>query len=322
MAYLRRVYRLPAELEDSLVADLWQSGTLGVATESAPGPAAATVQLTAYFDLEAVPAAALEPLGRPGMAGSAGVECVAEEVLPETDWMAEYRRRAQPFPLGRSLLVDPREPDDAVGVAVAGSRRGPRKLLRIPARTAFGIGSHESTFLAIELLEDEDLVGRSVLDVGTGTGILAFAALAWGAARAVAFDVDPAAVFQAHANRRLNRLTPQLFAGRLAALAPRSDRLALAPPSNRLALAPPSDRLAPAPLSGFDLALVNVVPEKILPEAAGLLPVLAPGGAVILSGLLAERAAEVLARFAELGFGEAARRQAGEWLAAKLARIA
>jgi len=93
-----------------------------------------------------------------------------------------------------------------------------RRLLRLPARAAFGTGSHESTSLALELLEDADLQGRRVLDVGTGTGVLAFAALAFGAASVTGFDVDPASPFHARDNSALNGLHPRLFAGRLAAL--------------------------------------------------------------------------------------------------------
>jgi ribosomal protein L11 methylase PrmA len=311
MATLRRIYRLPPELEDTLVADLWLAGTLGVMTEP---EADGSLRVTAYFAPEhngrLVPSPA--PAPRPP------VECVAEDELPDTDWMAEYRRRSRPFPLGRTLWVDPREPDepgaaDAPGAAdVLGAPDGPhapgavdaadaapapagRRLLRLPARTAFGTGSHESTALAIELLEAAAPAGRAVLDVGTGTGILAFAALAWGASRAVAFDADPVAAFQARANRRLNGLYPTLFAGRPAALAP----------------------CLPA-AARFDLAVVNVVPEQILPEIAGLLPALRPGGALILSGLLAERAPAVLATLAALGVREVDRRSSGEWVALRL----
>lgn len=287
MPYLRRVYRLPAELEESLVADLWQAGTLGVSTESEPD---GRLRLTAWFEPEAPP-----PPGIEHVSHISHVSLISDNEVPDTDWMAEYRRRAVPFPLGRTLLIDPREPEVAeTAAAVPAGRR----LLRLPARTAFGIGSHESTVLALELLEEAVLAGRAVLDVGTGTGILAFAALGWGAARVVAFDADPVAVLQARTNSRLNGLRPLLFAGRAAALAP----------------------------GPFDLVVVNVVPEEILPDLADLLPLLAPGGALILSGLLAERAAEVAARLAACGLretgetGETGRRSRGDWTALRLSR--
>jgi ribosomal protein L11 methyltransferase len=286
MSYLRRVYRLPAELEESLVADLWQAGTLGVSTESEPD---GRLRLTAWFEPESPPP--------PGVEHRFHISHISDDELPDTDWMAEYRRRALPFPLGRTLLIDPREPEEAeTAAAVPAGRR----LLRLPARTAFGIGSHESTVLALELLEEAELSGRAVLDVGTGTGILAFAALAWGAARVVAFDADPVAVLQARANSRLNCLHPVLFAGRAAALAPGYLAMCL-----------------------FDLIVINVVPEEILPDLADLLPLLAPGGALILSGLLAERAAEVAARLAACGLretGETGRLSRGDWTALRLSR--
>ena len=288
MSYLRRVYRLPAELEDRLVADLWQAGTLGVSTESEPD---GRLRLTAWFEPEA------PPPGIEHVSQISHISLISDNEVPDTDWMAEYRRRAVPFPLGRTLLIDPREPEEAeTAAAVPAGRR----LLRLPARTAFGIGSHESTVLALELLEEAELAGRAVLDVGTGTGILAFAALAWGAARVVAFDADPVAVAQARTNSRLNGLHPLLFAGRAAALAP-----------GYLAM------------GVFDVIVVNVVPEEILPDLADLLPLLAPGGALILSGLLAERAAKVAARLAACGLretGETGRRSRGDWTALRLSR--
>ena len=286
MSYLRRVYRLPAELEESLVADLWQAGTLGVSTESEPD---GRLRLTAWFEPEAPPPPGIEHISQ-----ISHISHISDTEVPDTDWMAEYRRRAVPFPLGRTLLIDPREPEEAeTPAAVPAGRR----LLRLPARTAFGIGSHESTILALELLEEAELSGRAVLDVGTGTGILAFAALAWGAARVVAFDADPVAVLQARTNSRLNRLHPLLFAGRAAALAP----------------------------GPFDLVIVNVVPEEILPDLADLLPLLAPGGALVLSGLLTERAPEVAARLAACGLretGETGRQSRGDWTALRLSREA
>jgi ribosomal protein L11 methyltransferase len=269
LPHLRRIYSLPPDLEESAVALLWMAGTLGVqSTTDADG----RVHLEAWFPLEAEPAEVLP-----------GVELEREETVPDADWFAAWREKARPFPVGRTLYLDPREPDDAPVEVPEG-----RRLLRLPARAAFGTGSHESTALALELLEDADLRGRRVLDVGTGTGVLAFAALALGAAAVTGFDLDPAAPFHARDNSALNGLHPCLFAGRLAAIRQR-------------------------PL--FDLALVNVVPEQILPEMPDLVRLLNPKGEAILSGILQERGRQVLDRMRGLGLAERDRREAGDWVA-------
>lgn len=265
MPYLRRTYHLPAEMEEIVLADLWAAGTLGV--QSIPGG------LEAWFPEGSDP----ELPARPGVVAG------PLEPVPDRDWLAGYRELAQPFPVGRTLFVDPREPE-ATSPEVPDGRR----LLRLPARTAFGIGSHESTSLAVELLEAADLRGRRVLDVGTGTGILAFASLLLGAAEVVAFDVDPASPFNALVNCRLNRLHPRLFAGTSAAI-----------------------RLE----TSFDLELINVIPEEIGPEMPRLVRRLRPGGEAILSGILTERGDEVLASVRSLGLSERERRVAGEWIA-------
>jgi ribosomal protein L11 methyltransferase len=270
MPYLRRIYLAPPELEEPFVGDLWLAGTLGVQTTA---EADGRVRLEAWFPAGSAPVGPLPP----------GVEAVADEPVPETDWLAAYRERARPFPVGRSLFIDPREPEEEPAEVPAG-----RRLLRLPARAAFGIGSHESTSLALELLEDMDLRGLRVLDVGAGTGILAFAALSFGARSAVGFDVDPAAPVHARDNARLNGLHLPLFAGRLAALRERPR---------------------------FDLALVNVVPEQILPEMPDLVALLRPGAEAVLSGILAEKGREVLGRVRGLGLVERDRREAGEWAA-------
>src|ERR1700682_2331048 len=101
MATLRRIYRLPPELEDTLVADLWLAGTLGVMTEP---EADGRLRLTAYFapghnGRLAPPAPSERVAPSPVPAPRPPVECVAEDELPDTDWMAEYRRRSRPFAL-------------------------------------------------------------------------------------------------------------------------------------------------------------------------------------------------------------------------------
>ncbi len=274
MPHLRRIYALPPDLEDAAIAVLWMAGTLGVQSATA---ADGRLRLEAWFPLETEPIEMLP-----------GVELEVEETVPDADWFATWRERAQPFPVGRTLYLDPREPEDASPEVPDG-----RRLLRLPARAAFGTGSHESTSLALELLEDAELQGRRVLDVGTGTGVLAFAALLFGARSVVGFDVDPASPFHARDNSALNGLHPRLFAGRLAALRERPR---------------------------FDLALVNVVPEQILPEMPDLADLLLPDAEAILSGILAERGRQVLDRMRGLGFVERDRRAAGDWVAFRVGR--
>ena len=272
---VRLTYLTAADREDELVALLWEHGTLGVQVlEGEPG----LVRLEAYFV-------------DGGPRELPGARFVGAAEVPAVDWLAPYRESAQPFPVGERLLLDPRDPEGVEAPVAAG-----RLTLRIPARAAFGTGSHESTRLALELLEGLDLSGKRVLDVGTGTGILAFAALSFGARSAVGLDADPAAPYHARANARLNRLRPLLFAGTLDALAPGA--------------------------AGFDLALVNVIPEEIaadLPRLAGLL---APGGEAVLSGILAAAGPRVLADLGALGFAPVAERTAGEWLAYRVRREA
>jgi ribosomal protein L11 methyltransferase len=277
MPYRRLSFRLPPDLEDALVGELWLAGTQGV--QSLPGDDG-RLRVEAYFP---------EGTEDLGLAVPAAVELAADEVLADEDWFAGWRERARPFAVGRTLFVDPREPEETSEEVPAG-----RTLLRLPARAAFGTGSHESTSLALELLEDADVRGRRVLDVGTGTGVLAFAALLFGAREVVGYDVDPAAPFHARDNSALNALDPRLFAGTLAAL-----------------------RERPA----FDLALVNVVPEQILPEMPALVRRLTPGGEAILSGILAERGRQVLDRMRGLGFSELGRKSAGDWVAFRIGRV-
>ncbi len=273
--YLRRRYRLPADLEEVVAAELWAAGTLGLETVEEGG---GLVRVEAWFEA----GADAEPVApRPG------VEALGADTVAEEDWLAAYRERARPFALGLGFWADPREPDPAAAAPPG------RRLLRLPARDAFGTGSHESTRLAVELLEGLPLAGRAVIDVGTGTGVLAFAALACGARVAVAFDLDPAAALQARANAALNGMAPRLFAGTVDAL---------------------------APSARFDLALVNLVAELALPLLPAVAGRLAADGGLLLSGILVERAGAVLAAARRLGFGAAARRVEGEWVALWLRR--
>ncbi len=274
-AYQKRTYLLAPEHEEIFASELWARGVLGCEIHDAGD---GRLRLDAYFPDPPPPELArwsLDAWRR------RGVEAVAEEPLADRDWLEEYRAAARPFEVGRTFLVDPRDPPGETSP-------GGRRVLRIPARTAFGTGSHESTRLAVEWLEDLDLAGLDVLDVGTGSGILAFAALELGARRVVGFDVDAPSVLVAGQNSRLNHLWPRLFAGRLAALAAGAT---------------------------FDLALVNILPERIREELPRLLGVLASGGRWISSGNLWRDREELTERFVSCGSTVLGEKRHGEWVA-------
>lgn len=285
--YLIRKYQLPAELEDEFSAALWLAGTSGFETKDVGDQLA----ISAWFEEGA------EEIDERVAWEARGVRFVGEELAPTADWLATFRAQAQPFPVGERFYVDPREPEDAVEVAPEG-----RFLLRLPARTAFGIGSHESTALTVELLESWllDRGGTSArgLDVGTGTGILCFVTGILGeelGARhpTVGFDIDPQAVFAARDNLLLNqgvlpRPWSRFFVGTEEALAREA---------------------------GFDLIVVNVVPEEIRSALPALTRRVAPDGALLFSGILAEKGEGVCAELAALGFEVREIRRKNEWVA-------
>jgi len=205
--------------------------------------------------------------------------------IAEGDPLEAYRAASQPFAVGRRLWM---EPGESPGAAAPPGRIA----LRVPASRAFGTGSHASTRLALLALEDEALEGRTVLDVGTGSGILALAAAALGARLTVGLDTDAEAVFVAREN------------------------LARHPFGDRV-------RLYAGPLSAcagkFDLVVANMLAAEILPEARRLLGGAARRGRVLLSGVTRDREPSVLAKMRTGRWKLDGRRTEGEWISLCLA---
>jgi ribosomal protein L11 methyltransferase len=131
-------------------------------------------------------------------------------------------------------------------------------------------------------------VDRLVLDLGTGTGVLSFVALAGGARLVVALDRDPLAALIAGQNRAPNEMWPAIAAGTIGCL--RAERL-------------------------FDLAMVNIAPELVAGDLPALVGLLRPGADAILSGLLDSDRDRYEARLRELGLMPRARRRSGDWAA-------
>lgn len=281
---LRLRVAVTPEQEETLSAWLWAHGGQGLVWEQAEG-AAGSAAAWLFFAAETAPDdAALATLA----AWCPGADAGPLEEVEAGDWLAAWRAHADPIEAGARFLIDPREPEEAA----AAPDPGDRFLLRLPARTAFGVGSHESTRLAIELLEQSGCAGGRVLDVGCGTGILAFAAQLLGARDVVAFDLDPAAALLCDQYRRLNGLRRvPVFCGSLGALS-------IEGKSRR-----------------FELALVNVIPAEIGPELDYLRLAMVPGGRALFSGILAEEGAAARAQLARHGFRVTGERTAAEWIA-------
>ena len=262
--------RIILETTDRDAAELaateaFAAGALGL--EEREGEEPARIRLLLYAPEargEAVHAAAAGVLGRAGRVGD-------PEAVNGTDWSEAWKEGLEPIEIGPRLVLRPSW--------VALTPRPGQHVLVIDPKQAFGTGAHASTRLALELLHSiaDELPARAqVLDVGTGSGVLALAALALGAARAVAFDLDPLAAEAAAENAALNGVAGplRLFTGSVEALAP----------------------------TRFDLVLANLLRNEVTP----LLPALAartrPGGRAIFTGLLDVERAEMEERLAAEGF--------------------
>ena len=217
---------------------------------------------------------------------AAGIRHELTTDIPEGDPLEAYRARSVAFAVGRRLWIEPGDPSSA-------QPPEDRVALRLPASRAFGTGEHASTRLALLALEEEELEGRSLLDVGTGSGVLALAAAGLGARLAVGLDTDAEAVFVARENLQRHAFGSRvrLYAGPLAACA-----------------------------GEFDFVVANMLADELLPESRGLLARAGRGGRLIVSGLTRDREAAVLARLRGGRWKLAGRRAEKEWTCLCLTR--
>jgi len=269
---------IPADDEDAATAVLWEQGTLGIEVrgEGRLGDA----ELLAYFPdvpgLEPALAAALVPLPRARL---------QRAEVPEVDWVARFREGFRAFHAAGFVVTPPWEDLSSTPHPSLGPSR-PHVVLIVDPGRAFGTGTHESTRLCLGLLRDlakRGPLGR-VLDLGTGSGILAIAAARLGARTATAVDLDPEAVAAARHHARLNAVELRLVRADLAA-----------------ALMP----------GAFDLVVANIAAPLLRERRHEILALAAP--AIVLSGLLATDAEAVRAGYEHAGRIEV--RQDGEWAA-------
>jgi ribosomal protein L11 methyltransferase len=247
-----------AELLERAAAEAYEAGASGaLETQGA---------LELFVPESALPAvrAALAPLAREGLALG------EPSRVRETDWSEEWKRGLAAVVISPRLLVRP-----SFAPAPEGFAGG---QLVIEPGQAFGTGGHATTRLALaglDALPEQALRDARVLDVGCGSGVLALAALALGAARAIGCDLDPLATEAAAAAARANGLAARVrwVTGSSASLA-----------------------------GAFDGIVANLIRSELAPLLADFARLAKPGAWLVLAGLLASERAPMRERLAEVGF--------------------
>lgn len=235
-------YTLPVDERDraALTARLWTAGASGVWDRGD--------DLVAWFP------EATEEVPRGG----------TWEDEPPRDWLAEWKRGLDPIRVGPFVIAPSWRVDEVAG----------HDPIVVDPAMAFGTGHHATTRLCLERLLYLELTGARVLDVGTGTGILAIAAHRLGANEVVAIDTDPEAVRAAGDNAVRNGAPVEVRHGDLRTVA---------------------DQLP------FDVVVANLITDTVLSLAVELVHVTRPGGWLVTSGIGRDRCHEVVAALQAAG---------------------
>ncbi|MBP5411481.1 MAG: 50S ribosomal protein L11 methyltransferase [Lachnospiraceae bacterium] len=230
------------------------------------------------------------PLGEPA------IETTETEDL---DWINNWKQYFHSFRIGEDILIKPTwETDTEV-------REGDL-VIQIDPGTAFGTGSHETTWLCIEALREHVKQGDTVLDIGCGSGILAILAKKLGASCCIGVDIDPIAVDVARENAMQNDLTvialpkPEIINGTVSFYA--GDVI--------------SDRAfaKDCVLGKYPVVVANILADVIKPMMPVVKDYIAKGGCFITSGILKEREEEMVAEFERNGYRVTERRYRNDWV--------
>ena len=285
-----------------------EAETIGVADDGIPGLADPPVLLTHEPDPDRPDRWQLEAFftDRPDAAVIAAIEALVPsagrgtariERVPDDDWVTMSQAGLAPIVAGRFFVYTSASAAPVPPDAVA---------LRIEASRAFGTGHHETTagcLWAIEQLAREGRRFAHILDLGTGTGLLAFAASRiWRRAHVVASDIDPVSIAIAAGNATVNRVPLGRRAGQV---------------ELRVAAGLGDRRIAATP---YGLLLANILAEPLIALAPAIAEALMPGGTLVLAGLLTSQAEAVTVAYRRQGLRLERRERRGEWTILRLRR--
>lgn len=252
-------------------------------------------ELAAYFDGK--PDQASIALIQSLIPSAAGARPMLEK-LPDEDWLTISQAGLQPVEAGRFY----------VHTRTNGGNPPPgARSFLIEASQAFGTGGHETTHGCLEMLDHMKRRGQRfdhVADIGTGTGLLAFAALhLWPRAYVTASDVDPVSIDVTAENAEANAVPLGQSAGRVS-----------------LCVASGTDHEMILRRGPYDLVIANILAGPLIELAPALSAILRDGGSLILAGLLARQAEAVASAYRAHGLRLAERRDRGEWPCLRLVK--
>jgi len=279
--------RAEAEAIDAGDEDVTELGAVLLTSETIPDDPDSW-QLEAYF--EGKPNAATLAAVR-ALVPSAGKVKASPEKIEEQDWVTLSQAGIEPVHAGRFYV----HTEANKGRVPAGAR-----AFRIEASRAFGTGTHATTsgcLQTLDLLRRRGFVVRNLIDIGTGTGLLAFAAMhLWPRAYATASDIDPASVEVTAENADINGVKLGGGQGELA-----------------LAVAAGLEHPLLVGRAQYDLTIANILAGPLIELAPMIGAVTAPGGTLILAGLLNTQVEAVTRAYRRQGLRLVGRIDNGDW---------
>ena len=212
--------------------------------------------------------------------------------VKDEDWSLSWKKSWKPDPVGKSILILPAWLD-------LPEKFLERKIIRLDPGSAFGTGRHPSTRLCLEALDDDHPVGKTIADVGCGSGILSLTALKLGAKRTYSVDTDSLAISATKINSALNDFPENLLNVFLGSI---------------------EEIEANMPEKKIDLILCNILAPVIKSLGPSFEKIIGYKGKVILSGLLVEQIKELQEFFMPLGWEVLEIKKKDQWALMELTR--